>query len=193
MVSEEKSNYGVFVYLKENGENLNEANEYYIEKDEAINNAKQMLDVYDEADVYVEVWEKPDSGLWGESGEPVWESDKIEGNNDTKEEDMMDWSFDLSDISANKWEAILKLLDVNTIPKQGDASWIWEGDEVEISTTNNPITGEYSRKNRRENEKDYVGAVGITGEKEVVETFVSLFKKYATFIKGESPHTRDII
>ena len=47
---------------------------YFSDKIEAVEYAKftaSTLHCY-----YVEVWEKDEDGLWGNTGEPIWKSDK---------------------------------------------------------------------------------------------------------------------
>ena len=67
-----KEKYGVFIYRKYNDENVD--NFYFSDEIEAVEYAKftaSTLFAY-----YVEVWKKDKDGLWGNTGEPIWKSDK---------------------------------------------------------------------------------------------------------------------
>jgi len=64
--------YGVFVYT-ENDEATSQ--EYFDNEEDAVDFAKSLeLDTGD----YVEVWEKDEDGLWGNSGSPIYKSDAIQ-------------------------------------------------------------------------------------------------------------------
>ena len=74
-VSEEESKYGVFVY-ENSGDDpicLEEFSSYYLSLPLAVNYAdictKHIIDSGLYSDFFVEVWEKSEDGLWGNSGE----------------------------------------------------------------------------------------------------------------------------
>ena len=70
---------------------------------------------------------------------------------------------------------------------------------VIIVTGNNPLTGEYasavSGKSpvKRKKEKNYASYIGVEGKPELVQQAVELIRKFATYIKKESPGKREYI
>lgn len=113
----------------------------------------------------------------------------------------MDWGFDLTTFSSvADFKKVLKENNLKfrkeTIDTGTDyerTHFIWFNDQVEMTTANNPITGEYTRPKAREKEKGYASYIGITGEKEAVIKLVRSIKKNASDIKDESPRTREFI
>lgn len=85
--------------------------------------------------------------------------------------------FDLSHISAEKWNILRDWFKLGEVEKT-EKGWRWSDDEGNfVVTANNPITGYYYH-NMFGNDKplkDYVGYVGIEGEKEFVTEFYYCF------------------
>jgi len=71
--------------------------------------------------------------------------------------------------------------------------FVWHGEGIEITTGNNPITGQYSNPNMREPEVNYASYIGITGLPDQVKMAVKLIKKHSSVIKDESKNRRDFI
>ena len=103
--------------------------------------------------------------------------------------------FDLTDFKRNGFKMVLKGLGIRPNAKDMRDGWGWKGNGILIVTANNPITGEYysASKIKRKNEKDYASYMGIEGKPELVEKAVDLIKKYAAYIKNESPGRRNYI
>ena len=106
--------------------------------------------------------------------------------------------FDLTDFKSGGFKKLLKLLQIKpkaklTKSRHGASQWEWKGKNILIVTGNNPITGEYAEKGRRENEKNYASYMGIEGKSDMVETAVELIRQYASHIKNESPGRRGYI
>ena len=103
--------------------------------------------------------------------------------------------FDLTDFKRNGFKQLLKALKIK--PKaeldRNGTGWEWKGNGILIITANNPITGEYAVEGRRKNEKDYASYMGVEGKPELVQQAVELIHKWASYIKNESPGTRDYI
>ncbi len=102
--------------------------------------------------------------------------------------------FDLTDFKSNKFKVVLKNLGIR--PKSqnmGDNGFYWKGNGILIITGNDPITGQFWNPDMREPEKDYASYIGIEGNPEMVEKAVDLIKKYASYIKNESPGSRQYI
>lgn len=110
------------------------------------------------------------------------------------------YGFDLTDIKAEKWAELVKLLglkstleDTRWSQKDNPSKWwVWKGDGIVINTSNNPVTGKEAN-NGREDEKGYAGYIGITGDNEKVQKAVAFIKDNASDIKGESKNKRDFI
>jgi len=98
--------------------------------------------------------------------------------------------FDLTDISAKNWKKLVK--DFGLKKSLVKNKWEWKGKDILVVTGNDPISGKYSKKGQREDEKDYAGYIGIEGK-------TSIVKKVAEFIrnngdpKDESKGSRDFI
>ena len=103
--------------------------------------------------------------------------------------------FDLTDFKPGSFKKILKLLKIK--PKaqldRNESGWEWKGNGILIVTGNNPITGEFYNPKLRKNEKNYASYIGVEGKPEMVEKAVDLIKKYASYIKNESPGRRNYI
>jgi len=117
---------------------------------------------------------------------------------------QIEWGFDLTEFKPDGFQKLLK--DVG-IP-EGDVSkdfgedldgnkygrgFIWHGEGIEITTGNNPITGQYARPEAREPEVNYASYIGITGLPDLVKVAVRSVKKNTVFIKDESKNMRDFI
>ena len=104
--------------------------------------------------------------------------------------------FDLTDFKRNGFKQLLKALKIK--PKaqldRNESGWEWKGNGILIVTGNNPITGEYASTSiSRKLEKDYASYMGVEGKPELVQQAVELIHKWASYIKNESPGTRDYI
>lgn len=96
---------------------------------------------------------------------------------------------------AKRWMKILKALKLPAKARlQTDPykAWVWENDELEIMTGNNPLTGKYAFGGRKD-EKGFASAIGITGPKSVVKKAVNMIRREAGFVKDESRGERDFI
>ena len=106
--------------------------------------------------------------------------------------------FDLTDFKNGGFQKVLKGLKIRpkaklTKSKHGASQWEWKGNGILIVTGNDPITGKYAEQGRREDEKNYASYMGIEGKPELVQQAVELIHKWASYIKNESPGTRDYI
>ncbi len=116
---------------------------------------------------------------------------KIEKHNGKYE-----WGFDLTDFNdenksngASKFKNLLDSFDMKFIDDNNNGSkWSNKDDSLILITGNNPITGEYLRKDmRQQSEKGYLSYVGVSCTSiETLQRFLSEFKSKASFIKGES-------
>ena len=110
---------------------------------------------------------------------------------------MFKWGFDLTDFgSSQNFEKVLRANKLSSgyklVKKRGERFFTWKNSSVKLITNNNPLTGEYSSGGRTK-EHGYASYIGITGEKEAVIKLVKTIKKYAVYIKDESPNERDYI
>ena len=110
--------------------------------------------------------------------------------------------FDLTDFKPRGFEKFLTALGIPKIAKGSStgASWsdgksfYWRNKDIIIITGNNPITGQYRDKGRRDPEKNYASYVGIeTRNPEDMDNVVKLFKQNTSYRKGESRGRRDFI
>ena len=110
--------------------------------------------------------------------------------------------FDLTDFKPRGFEKFLTALGIPKIAKGSStgASWsdgksfYWRNKDIIIITGNNPITGQYRDKGRRDPEKNYASYVGIeTRNPEDMDNVVKLFKKHTSYRKGESKGRRSFI
>ena len=110
-----------------------------------------------------------------------------------------EWGFDLTDFgSVAKFKGLLKRHKLLSGYKKektsyGTNNFIWSNSKLKLITSNNPITGEYSNKGQRENEKGYASYMGIIGQEKEVMLLVKDIKNVSIYIKGESPYKRDFI
>lgn len=103
--------------------------------------------------------------------------------------------FDLTDIDSANWQEILSKLNAEfkgKITEEESSYWLWEGKDIKIVTSNNPITGEHNLESIREPRVGYAGYIGIEGSDTLVSEFVEYMREFAK-IKGESPKRRDFI
>ena len=77
-VDHNEAKFGVFVYLRDNDENID--NEYWYNEEEALDDAKEKEKIFDKSEYYIEVWPRPENGYWGSTGAPIWSSDEIVEN-----------------------------------------------------------------------------------------------------------------
>jgi len=113
------------------------------------------------------------------------------------------WGFDLTDFKPNAFQTTIKELGISDKPTRTwhnidngtklGRGFVWKGNGILIETKNNPITGEYGTARQKENEKNYAGYIGITGQPDKVDQAVKLIKKNTSYRKGESPNMRDFI
>jgi len=110
--------------------------------------------------------------------------------------------FDLTDFKPGGFKRFLKALGIPMIAKGSStgASWsdgrsfYWRNKDIIIITGNNPITGQYRDKGRRDPEKNYASYVGIeTKDPKDMDRVVKLFKQNTSYRKGESRGRRDFI
>ena len=110
--------------------------------------------------------------------------------------------FDLTDFKPGGFKRFLKALGIPMIAKGSStgASWsdgrsfFWRNKDIIIITGNNPITGQYRDKGRRDPEKNYASYVGIeTKDPKDMDRVVKLFKQNTSYRKGESRGRRDFV
>ena len=110
--------------------------------------------------------------------------------------------FDLTDFKPGGFKRFLKALGIPMIAKGSStgASWsdgrsfFWRNKDIIIITGNNPITGQYRDKGRRDPEKNYASYVGIeTKDPKDMDRVVKLFKQNTSYRKGESKGRRSFI
>ena len=121
-----------------------------------------------------------------------------------KDPKNLEWGFDLTDFKDGQFKDVLKGLGI----AEGDVTddmgedldgkpyrrgYVWHGEGIEITTGNNPITGQYSNPNMREPEVNYASYIGITGLPDQVKMAVKLIKKHSSGIKDESKNRRTFI
>jgi hypothetical protein len=109
--------------------------------------------------------------------------------NPAEEVEYIQAGFDLTKIKADSWKFILGELELSETPKltqSGKASfWSWQGQDINLNTTHNPLTGEDS-KAQGKNISDYAGYIGIIGDPKLVGSVVANLKEY-----GESNNFED--
>ena len=112
------------------------------------------------------------------------------------------YGFDLTDFKNGGFQKVLRGLGIKPKAIRGDevsgrkqSGWVWPGSGIIIVTGNNPITGEYysGGKIKRKSEKNYASYIGVEGNAKKVELAVQLIKKWADYIKNESPGKRNYI
>jgi len=102
--------------------------------------------------------------------------------------------FDLTDFKSGGFKKVLKELRIRPKSKHmGNKGFYWKGSGILIVTGNDPLTGQFSQPDRRKSEKNYASFIGVEGKSDTVEKAVDLIKKYASYIKGESPGRREYI
>ena len=108
-----------------------------------------------------------------------------------KEEKKYEGGFDLTYISDKNWKKVLDLIGASYKPKRdktplGSPIWMWKGDNVNISTVNDPISGKYSADGPpkgRKDEKGFASYIEIEGDSEkIVKDVVKLIRKTADSI-----------
>ena len=110
--------------------------------------------------------------------------------------------FDLTDFKPGGFKRFLKALGIPMVAKGSSTgvswsdgkSFFWRNKDIIIITGNNPITGQYRDKGRRDPEKNYASYVGIeTKDPKTMDKVVKLFKQNTSYRKGESRGRRDFI
>lgn len=105
-----------------------------------------------------------------------------------------EYGFDLTDVSDVDFKYVLKSVGINPSSVKLNKSkngWEWNGNKIEVVTSNNPITGK-NASGQRGDEMGYAGYIGVTGDEELVNTFVAGIKSKASYIKGSSVGRRYI-
>ena len=110
--------------------------------------------------------------------------------------------FDLTDFKPGGFKKFLKALNIPAFAKGSSSGMVWSdgknyywrNKDIIIITANNPITGQYYAKGRRNAEKNYASHVGIeTKDQETMDKVVKLFKQNTSYRKGESKGRRDFV
>ena len=110
--------------------------------------------------------------------------------------------FDLTDFKPGGFKRFLKALGIPMVAKGSSTgvswsdgkSFFWRNKDIIIITGNNPITGHYRDKGRRDPEKNYASYVGIeTKDPKDMDRVVKLFKQNTSYRKGESKGRRSFI
>ena len=110
--------------------------------------------------------------------------------------------FDLTDFKPGGFKRFLKALGIPMVAKGSSTgvswsdgkSFFWRNKDIIIITGNNPITGQYRDKGRRDPEKNYASYVGIeTKDPKDMDRVVKLFKQNTSYRKGESKGRRDFV
>ena len=113
---------------------------------------------------------------------------------------VIDWGFDLTSFgSAEKFGALLKHHHLSKYERVkhltvGDMSYyhfVWSNPDLILSTSNNPLTGEYTNVNQRKPEKGYASYIAIRGKKDKVLALVKDIKKTTKDIKDESKYVSE--
>jgi hypothetical protein len=109
------------------------------------------------------------------------------------DEGSLKWGFDLTDFGDN-WPMFVKEIGLGTATRIKGA-FEWRNDlGLRVVTQNNPETGEYGPgRDKREDAPGFASYMGAEGTPAEIERFAGLVRKYATFIKDESPGQRDFI
>lgn len=111
--------------------------------------------------------------------------------------------FDLTKISADNWEMILDLFDLE------DMGWVarypgeekykeygqfnFQNDNLLIVTGNHPIKGWYATLGRREDDIGYASYIGIEGDPKLVKAAFKAIKRLAEYTKDEDANRRQFI
>lgn len=102
--------------------------------------------------------------------------------------------FDLTAFpNAEAWEKLCCEFNLQLKARFADKPFVWDGDELTVTTCNNPITGEYYRAGQRQLEVGYVSYIGLEGDTELVLSCVKRIRKLANYIKGESVGEREFV
>lgn len=71
--------------------------------------------------------------------------------------------------------------------------WAWYNDDVLLVTSNNPLTGETSNPNGRDDSEGCLGYVGIEGDIDAVEALWHDIEETAESIKDRNPFGRSFV
>lgn len=94
--------------------------------------------------------------------------------------------FDLTTFkSKESFKKTLRDNKISTTPKKTKSGYLWKGKNINVVTANNPITGEYYRKDYRQKEIGYASYIGVKGEEKKVTSFVKSVRKNTSDIKEE--------
>ena len=129
----------------------------------------------------------------GEGVEPLTpQEDKAGDANEAKAEEnkveevaYIEAGFDLTTISAKDWMKLLEVLKIDAnepaLTQSGAESyWSWQGQDFNINTTHNPLTGQDARGSGGKDQADYAGYIGIIGQSEFVNEIVKYIKRTGT-------------
>ena len=108
-----------------------------------------------------------------------------------KQEEQVEHGFDLTDVTASNWKAILE--NVGLDHKQDGVycdkkqRWTWKNEHITVVACNDPVSG------IPRGEVDYASYIGVTGKAIFVSDFVRQLKETAINIKGESKGCREFV
>ena len=106
---------------------------------------------------------------------------------------ILKWGFDLTDLDAPIFQ---ELIEKYGLEKGKNANkWEWVGNGLLIATTVDPTTGKYADDWYNaigDNRKNYLGYVGVEGEKDKVMNVVKVIKNNGIY-KDESRNTRSFV
>lgn len=96
--------------------------------------------------------------------------------------------FDETEILGEQWKYIMKKFSIPTTPKKTRTAFVWksQSNDIEIKTTNNPITGESITDDSEEMKNiDFAGIIGIEGKTKIVESVANLIRNTSIHTKQE--------
>ena len=109
--------------------------------------------------------------------------------------------FDYTEISPDNWKQVLSSVGIKSKPILVQTEdplfnfkmWKWNGKNIFIVTSYDPLTGKNADKLNKPGDPGFAGYIGIEGESGLVKKVFSLIKKKADHIKGANPKDRDFI
>jgi hypothetical protein len=88
--------------------------------------------------------------------------------------------------TAENFKKLLTMYKLSTYKRSPHFyAFRWSNPDVFISTSNNPLTGEYKHPNEREKEKGYASYIRVFGDAALVMSISRDIKRMAKWIKGE--------
>lgn len=114
--------------------------------------------------------------------------------------DCTKYGFDLTDMPAMKWFAMLQRYGLTYVQRKTDVSFtgerggpfVWGFKDGHIVTGNNPLHGDYMYASQRSHDIGYCSYIGITGTRAFVRKVKAYIRKHAGYIKDESDGRRFI-